>query len=89
MISEIRAHFKSTAIAKWAEATTSNCGEAAVVATAEQNETGNTPPSRCIFLFSPFMKVVRKFQTTYRPVNTQTLLKCLFWSVVIFSKLFI
>jgi hypothetical protein len=65
MISEIRAHFKGTAIGKWAEVTTSNCGEAAVVVTAEQNETGNTPPSRCILLFSPFMNVNRKFQTAY------------------------
>jgi hypothetical protein len=48
MISGIRAHFKSTAIGKWAEVTTSNCGEAAVVVTAEQNETGNTPKSICL-----------------------------------------
>lgn len=31
MISEIRVHFKSIAIGKWAEVTNSNCGEAAVV----------------------------------------------------------
>lgn len=51
MISEIRAHFKGTAIGKWAEVTTSNCGEAAVVVTAEQNETGNTPPKS---MYLPF-----------------------------------
>jgi hypothetical protein len=50
MISEIRAHFKSTAIGKRAEVTTSDCGEAAVVVTDEQNETGNTPKS----MYLPF-----------------------------------
>lgn len=44
MISEMRAHFKSIAIGGLAAVTTSNCGEVAVVVTAEQNETGNTPP---------------------------------------------
>jgi hypothetical protein len=46
MISEIRAHSKS----KRAEVTTSDCGEAAVVVTDEQNETGNTPKS----MYLPF-----------------------------------
>jgi hypothetical protein len=44
MISEMRAHFNSIAKGKWAEVTTSKCGEAAVLVTAERNETGNNPP---------------------------------------------
>jgi len=53
MISEIRAHFKSIAIGKLAEVTTSNCGEAAVVVTAAQNETGNIPNS----MYLPFQSI--------------------------------
>jgi hypothetical protein len=50
MISEIGAHINSTAIGKRADVTTSKCGEAAVVVTAERNETGNTPT----LIFLPF-----------------------------------
>ena len=68
MISKIRAYFQSTAIAKWVEVTTSNCREAAVV-TAEQNQTGNTP-NRCVFLFSPFMKVIESIES-FKLLNGQ------------------